>query len=170
MLLPISHQDFQAILFPAILKALKRSPEIALPGLLLAHLLFCSQKTQMVCNFAVVEHIFKVTSLDVSRYAVELVTAIATSISSADAAVRSLTSKTIINVIKKSSDSTVAQSLQELISAIYDGKHGKLTLTEQRVNLLSVIPAFNKAPLTTAAKHQIATTFADKLVAVSKAV
>ena len=33
LLLPVGHPDFQQIVFPAITKALKRSPEVALPGL-----------------------------------------------------------------------------------------------------------------------------------------
>ena len=115
-----------------------------------------------------VEHLFRTTTLDVSRYAVELVGSIAASFASSDEKTRAFAAQTFSSVITKTSDSSISQSLLDALVAVLDGKSGKLTHPEHRVNLFSCFPAFISAPLSTANKNQLVSGIVDKLLSASK--
>ena len=89
---------------------------------------------------------------------------------STDEALRARVADIWKSLVKLSTNPATAQANAELSVAILEGKHGKLTSPEQRIQVIGVIALFAKLPVAADVKSKMATYLIEKLSGISKTV
>ncbi|KAM6596352.1 hypothetical protein CsatA_006876 [Cannabis sativa] len=119
------HEDFQSTVVPAFLKMLKRNPEIVLEsiGILL-----------------------KSVDLDLSKYAVEILSVVLPQARHADEA-RRIEALAIVGCLsKKSSNPDTLEAMFNAVKSVLGGSEGRLAFPYQRIGLINVLRELSNAP------------------------
>ncbi|GAB2287177.1 eIF-2-alpha kinase activator GCN1 [Dionaea muscipula] len=121
----LSHEDFGAIIVPSALKMLKRNPEIALQS---------------------VEVLLKSVSLDLSKYAIEILSAVQAQARHADEGRRALALAIVRCLSQKSSTPDAIGGMFDAIKAVIGGSEGRLAFPYQRVGMINALQELSNAP------------------------
>ncbi|XP_062084326.1 protein ILITYHIA [Humulus lupulus] len=119
------HEDFQNTVVPASLKMLKRNPEIVLEsiGILL-----------------------KSVSLDLSKYALEILSVVLPQARHADEG-RRIEALAIVGCLsKKSSNPDALEAMFNAVKSVLGGSEGRLAFPYQRIGLINVLQELSNAP------------------------
>uniref|UniRef100_A0A7N0VHG6 TOG domain-containing protein n=1 Tax=Kalanchoe fedtschenkoi TaxID=63787 RepID=A0A7N0VHG6_KALFE len=125
LLIHISHDEFKNIVVPSSIKMLKRNPEIVIEsiGILL-----------------------KSVRLDLSKYAVEILSVVLPQARHADET-RRFEALTIVSCLsQKSSNPDAIQAVFEAMKAVIGGSEGRLAFPYQRVGMINAINELSCAP------------------------
>ncbi|KAJ8616836.1 hypothetical protein MRB53_036208 [Persea americana] len=119
------HEDFKTVVVPASVKMLKRNPEIVMES---------------------VGVLLKSVNLDLSKYAVELLSVVLPQARHADEG-RRICSLAIVGCLaQNSSDPDALLAIFNAIKAVIGGSDGKLTSSYQRVGMINAVQELSKAP------------------------
>ncbi|KAL9259973.1 ILITYHIA-like protein, partial [Drosera capensis] len=121
----LSHDDFGAIVVPSALKMLKRNPEIAL------------QSTEVL---------FKSVALDLSKYAVEILSVVQAQARHANEGRRALALSIIRCLSQKSSTPDATAAMFDAVRAVIGGSEGRLAFPYQRVGMINALQELSSAP------------------------
>ncbi|CAM8897213.1 unnamed protein product [Rhodiola kirilowii] len=121
----ISHDEFKNVVVPSSIKMLKRNPEIVLEsiGILL-----------------------KSVKLDLSKYAVEILSVVLPQARHADETRRLEAMSIVICLTQKSSNPDAIQAMFESMKAVIGGSEGRLAFPYQRVGVINALKELSKAP------------------------
>ncbi|GAB6030116.1 hypothetical protein CHUAL_005795 [Chamberlinius hualienensis] len=112
----LNHEEFKTVLLPALLKSLLRNPE---------NIILC------------VSQILSVLILDLSNYALELGKTIGSGLHSKEEFIRNESCLAIKNLSLQCSETEALQSLFMHLVGIMNGSEGKLTVTAQRIGVIT---------------------------------
>ncbi|GAB4855804.1 eIF-2-alpha kinase activator GCN1 [Ancistrocladus abbreviatus] len=121
----LSHDEFGSVVVPSVVKMLKRNPEIALES---------------------VEVLLKSVSLDLSKYAMEILSVVLTQARHVDDGRRILASAIIRCLSQKSSNPDAIEAMFNTVKAIIGGSEGRLASPYQRVGMVNVLLELSNAP------------------------
>ncbi|CAA7390601.1 unnamed protein product [Spirodela intermedia] len=116
-------EDFKEVILPTSLKMLKRNPELVLES---------------------VVDVVGTTNLDLSKYAMELLSVVLPQVRHADEKRRSWALTVVGCLAQKSSDPDILPSMFNTIKAVIGGSEGKLALPYQRVGMFNSIQELSK--------------------------
>ncbi|XP_042484650.1 protein ILITYHIA [Macadamia integrifolia] len=121
----MSHEDFKSVVIPSSVKMLKRNPEIVLEA---------------------VEVLLKSVSLDMSKYATEILSVVLPQARHADES-RRLGALAIVRCVsQKSSDPDALQAMFNAVKAVIGGSEGRLAFPYQRVGMINTLQELSHAP------------------------
>lgn len=123
--LKMSHEDFQNIVLPAAVKMLKRNPEIVLES---------------------VGILLKSVSLDLSKYAVEILSVVLVQARHADEGRRDGALAIVRSLSQKSSNPDALDTMFNAIKSVIKGSEGRLAFPYQRVGMVNAIQELSNAP------------------------
>ncbi|KAJ4845080.1 hypothetical protein Tsubulata_039395 [Turnera subulata] len=119
------HEDFQNIVVPSLVKMLKRNPEIVLEsvGILLDHV-----------------------NLDMSKYAIELLSIVLSQARHADEGRRLGALAVVGSLSKKSSNPDALEAMFNAVKAVIGGSEGRLQFPYQRIGMFNALQELSYAP------------------------
>lgn len=121
----MSHEDFQNIIVPSSVKMLKRNPEIVLES---------------------VGVLLKAVNLDLSKYAVEILSVVLPQARHAEDG-RRLQALSIIHYLsQKSSNPDAFESMFNAIKSVIGGSEGRLQFPYQRIGMINALQELSNAP------------------------
>ncbi|MQL85371.1 hypothetical protein Taro_017911, partial [Colocasia esculenta] len=120
----LTQEDFKDIIFPSSLKMLKRNPELVLES---------------------VGDLLSTTNLDLSKYAIELLSVILSQVRHADERRRSEALAVVGCLSQRSSDPDALSSMFSTVKAVIGGSEGKLAFPYQRVGMFNALEELSKA-------------------------
>lgn len=121
----LSHEDFKNIVVPASVKMLKRNPELVLES---------------------VRILLQSTNLDLSKYAIEILSVVLTQARHADET-RRLSALVIIKCLsQKSSSPDVVEAMFDAVKSVMRGSEGRLTFPYQRAGTINALQEMSNAP------------------------
>ncbi|KAK7285862.1 hypothetical protein RJT34_20645 [Clitoria ternatea] len=123
--LQMSHQDFQNTVIPSSVKMLKRNPEIVLES---------------------VGILLKSVSLDLSKYAAEILSVVLVQARHADEGRRDGALDIVRSLSQKSSNPDALDAMFNAIKAVIKGSEGRLAFPYQRVGMVNAIQELSHAP------------------------
>ncbi|KAK4775828.1 hypothetical protein SAY87_023789 [Trapa incisa] len=121
----MSHEEFQSIVLPSSIKMLKRNPEIVLES---------------------VGVLLKFVSLDLSKYAVEILLVVLSQARHTDEGRRVEALNIIRCLSQKSSNPDAVETMFNAIKAIIGGSEGRLALPYQRTGMINALQELSLAP------------------------
>ncbi|KAI0489335.1 hypothetical protein KFK09_029177 [Dendrobium nobile] len=121
----IEHEDFHILVFPSLIKMLKRNPEIIMESIgdLLLHV-----------------------NLDMSKYVIEFLSVVLPQVRHADDERRTKALAIVACLSQMSSDPDVLPSIFNAVKSIIEGSEGKLALPHQRIGMINALEELSKAP------------------------
>ncbi|KAG9447741.1 hypothetical protein H6P81_013869 [Aristolochia fimbriata] len=119
------HEDFKNVIVPSSVKMLKRNPEIVLES---------------------VGILLKSVNLDLSRYAIDLLSAVLSQIRHADESRRVAALAIVACLCQMSSDPDTLPAVFNTVKAVIGGSEGKLSFSYQRVGMINALRELSKAP------------------------
>ncbi|KAH0448399.1 hypothetical protein IEQ34_022199 [Dendrobium chrysotoxum] len=121
----IEHEDFHILVFPSLIKMLKRNPEIIMESIgdLLRHV-----------------------NLDMSKYVIEFLSVVLPQVRHADDERRTKALAIVACLSQMSSDPDVLPSIFNAVKSIIEGSEGKLALPHQRIGMINALEELSKAP------------------------
>ncbi|TKY61324.1 Translational activator GCN1 [Spatholobus suberectus] len=123
--LQMSHEDFQNIVIPSSVKMLKRNPEIVLES---------------------VGFLLKSVNLDLSKYAVEILSVVLAQARHADEGRRDGALAIVRSLSQKSSNPDALDTMFNAIKAVIKGSEGRLAFPYQRVGMVNAMQELSNAP------------------------
>ncbi|KAI9185460.1 hypothetical protein LWI28_007508 [Acer negundo] len=121
----MSHEDFQSIVLPSSIKMLKRNPEIVLES---------------------VGILLKSVNLDLSKYAIEILSVVLSQTRHADEG-RRVEALAIVGCLsQKSSNPDALEAMFNGIKAVIGGSEGRLAFPYQRVGIINALQELSNAP------------------------
>ncbi|XP_051119851.1 protein ILITYHIA [Andrographis paniculata] len=121
----LSHDDFKNTILPSSIKMLKRNPELVLDS---------------------IGVLLKSVNLDLSKYAIEILSVALTQARHADEE-RRLAALAIVRCLsQKSSSPDAIESMFGAVKSVMGGSEGRLTLTSQRVGMINALREIAHAP------------------------
>ncbi|XP_074307849.1 protein ILITYHIA [Silene latifolia] len=125
LFLCLTHDEFGSIVVPSSVKMLKRNPEIALES---------------------VEVLLKAVTLDLSKYAMEILPMVLTQARHADEG-RRLGALAIMRCLsQKSSNPDVIEGMYKSVKSVIGGSEGRLQFPYQRVGMFNALQELSHAP------------------------
>ncbi|CAN1233879.1 Protein ILITYHIA [Linum perenne] len=125
LFLQMSHEDFQNDVFPSLVKMLKRNPEILLESVAI---------------------LLKTVSIDLSKFAVELLSVVLSQARHADES-RRLGALTIVRCLsQKSSNPDALEAMFNAVKAVLGGSEGRLQFPYQRIGLFNSLQELSYGP------------------------
>ncbi|XP_059439580.1 protein ILITYHIA isoform X2 [Corylus avellana] len=121
----MSHEDFQSIVVPSSVKMLKRNPEIVLES---------------------VGILLESVSLDLSKYATEILSVVLPQARHADEGRRVVALGIVRSLSQKSSNPDVLEAMFNAVKAVIGGSEGRLTYPYQRIGMVSALQELSNAP------------------------
>ncbi|KAK7337971.1 hypothetical protein VNO77_18565 [Canavalia gladiata] len=123
--LQMSHEDFQNVVIPSSVKMLKRNPEIVMES---------------------VGILLKSVNLDLSKYAVEILSVVLAQARHADEGRRNGALAIVRSLSQKSSNPDALDTMFNAIKAVIKGSEGRLAFPYQRVGMVNAIQELSNAP------------------------
>ncbi|KAK4433125.1 protein ILITYHIA, partial [Sesamum alatum] len=121
----LSHEDFKNTILPASVKMLKRNPELVLES---------------------IGVLLESANLDLSKYAVEILSVVLTQARHADEG-RRLAALAIVRCLsQKSSSPDAVEAMFSAVRSIMGGSEGRLTFSYQRVGMINALREISNAP------------------------
>ncbi|KAI3459061.1 hypothetical protein Pfo_015724 [Paulownia fortunei] len=121
----LSHEDFKNSILPSSVKMLKRNPELVLES---------------------VGVLLKSTNLDLSKYAIEILSVVLTQARHADEG-RRLAALAIVRCLsQKSSSPDAVEAMFSAVKSVMGGSEGRLTFPYQRVGMINALREVSDAP------------------------
>lgn len=121
----LSHEEFGSTVVPSSVKMLKRNPEIALEP---------------------VEVLLKAVNLDLSKYALEILSVVLAQVRHADEG-RKIGALAIVQCLSlKSSNPDAIEAMFNAIKAVIGGSEGRLAFPYQRIGMVNALQEFSNAP------------------------
>ncbi|CAN0892758.1 Protein ILITYHIA [Linum grandiflorum] len=125
LFLQMSHEDFQNDVFPSLVKMLKRNPEILLESVAI---------------------LLKAVSIDLSKFAVELLSVVLSQARHADET-RRLGALIIVRCLsQKSSNPDALEAMFNAVKAVLGGSEGRLQFPYQRIGLFNSLQELSYGP------------------------
>ncbi|GMH13085.1 hypothetical protein Nepgr_014926 [Nepenthes gracilis] len=121
----LSHEEFGTIVVPSVVKMLKRNPEIALQS---------------------VAVLFKSVSLDLSKYAMEILLVVLMQARHVDEERRILALAIVRCLSQKSSNPDAIEAMFNSIKTVIGGSEGRLAFPYQRVGMVNALQELSDAP------------------------
>ncbi|XP_057962817.1 protein ILITYHIA [Malania oleifera] len=119
------HEDFISVVIPSSVKMLKRNPEIVLES---------------------VGVLLKSVNLDLSKYAVEILSVVLLQARHADEGRRLAALSIIGSLSQKSSNPDAVEAMFNAIKAVMGGSEGRLAFPYQRVGMINALQELSNAP------------------------
>ncbi|XP_068667141.1 protein ILITYHIA isoform X2 [Aristolochia californica] len=119
------HEDFKTVVVPSSVKMLKRNPEIILES---------------------VGILLNSVNLDLSRYAIDLLSAVLPQIRHADESRRVAALTIVACLCQMSSDPDTLPAVFNTFKAVIGGSEGKLSFPYQRIGMMNALQELSKAP------------------------
>ncbi|KAG8380391.1 hypothetical protein BUALT_Bualt06G0010500 [Buddleja alternifolia] len=121
----LSHEDFKNIILPSSVKMLKRNPEIVLES---------------------IGVLLQSANLDLSKYAIEILSVVLTQARHADEA-RRLAALDIVRCLsQKSSSPDAVEAMFSAVKSVLGGSEGRLTFPYQRLGMINALREISDAP------------------------
>lgn len=119
------HEDFKSIVVPSAIKMLKRNPEIVLES---------------------VSVLLKSVNLDLSKYAIEILSVVLAQARHADEGRRHGALSIVCCLSQKSSNPDAIEAMFNSIKAVIGGSEGRLAFPYQRVGMINALQELSNAP------------------------
>ncbi|XP_047319799.1 protein ILITYHIA [Impatiens glandulifera] len=121
----LSHEEFKTIVVPSSVKMLKRNPELVIES---------------------VGYLLKSVSLDLSKYAAEILLVVLSQVRNADEARRQEALIIVRYLSQKCSDPDAIEAMFNAIKSVIGGSEGRLTFPYQRVGMIIALKELANVP------------------------
>ncbi|KAK6156422.1 hypothetical protein DH2020_010670 [Rehmannia glutinosa] len=121
----LSHEDFRNTILPSSVKMLKRNPELVLES---------------------IGVLLKSVNLDLSKYAIEILSVVLTQARHADEGRRLVALAIIRCLSQKSSSPDAVEAMFSAVKSVMGGSEGRLTFPYQRVGMINALREVSDAP------------------------
>lgn len=125
LFMQMTHEDFQSTIVPSSVKMLKRNPEIVLESVAI---------------------LLKSVNLDLSKYAVEILSVVVSQARHADEGRRVGALAIVKCLSQKSSNPDAVQAMFNAVKAVIGGSEGRLAFPYQRLGMINAVQELSNAP------------------------